>query len=148
MSAEITRRSAARGAAVTLAGAAIGFAVARNSSAADQPTGTTAANAYGAGSSPGGKRLLALDEIPVGSGRIVTDPPVVVVRTGANTVVGFSAICTHQGCTVSSISNGSINCPCHGSRFALTTGKVVSSPATRPLPHVALVVRDGQVYTT
>jgi Rieske Fe-S protein len=133
---------------VVVAGAAIGAVAARNSPAADEPAGTTAANAYGAGSSPGGKRLAALAEIAVGSGRIIDDPPVVVVRTGADTVVGFSAICTHQGCTVSSISNGTIDCPCHGSRFALRTGTVVSPPATRPLPHVALQVRDGQVYTS
>jgi len=146
MSTELTRRSAARGAIVVCIGALAGVVVARTSRAAGQPNGTTAANAYGAGSSTG-KRLVALADIGIGSGRIITDPPVVVVRTGANRVVGFSAICTHQGCTVASISNGTIDCPCHGSRFALTTGKVVTGPAPRPLPSVAIEVRDGPVYT-
>jgi Rieske Fe-S protein len=129
-------------------GAVVGFIVARNSSAAGQPAGTTAANAYGAGSSPGGHLLVALDAVPVGGGRIIADPPVVVVRPSANKVVGFSAICTHQGCVVTSISNGTIDCPCHGSRFDLLTGRVVTSPATRPLPRVAVTVRGGQVYTS
>jgi Rieske Fe-S protein len=146
MTTAITRRSAARGAVVVCVGALAGVIVARSSRAAGQPNGTTAANAYGAGSSTG-KRLVALADVPVGSGHIVTDPPVVVVRTSANHVVGFSAICTHQGCTVASISDGTIDCPCHGSRFALTTGKVVAGPAPRPLPSVAVEVRGGQVYT-
>jgi len=146
MTTEITRRSAARGAIVVCVGALAGVIVARTSRAAEQPNGTTAANAYGAGSSTG-KRLIALADVPVGSGRIITDPPVVVVRTSANHVVGFSAICTHQGCTVASISNGTIDCPCHGSKFALTSGKVVAGPAPRPLPGVTVEVRDGQVYT-
>jgi Rieske Fe-S protein len=148
MTAELTRRSAARAAGVAVVGAVAGFIVARNSSAYGRPSGTTAANAYGAGTSSGGHRLIALDDVAVGSGRIITDPPVVVVRPSANAVRGFSAICTHQGCTVSSISNGTINCPCHGSRFDLLTGRVVATPATRPLPHIALQVRNGQVYTS
>jgi Rieske Fe-S protein len=119
MSAEITRRSAARGAMVAGVGVVAGVVVARTSSAADEPAG----------------------------GHIVSSPPVVVVRTSAEHVVGFSAICTHQGCTVTSISNSTIDCPCHGSQFALTTGKVVAGPAPRPLPAVAVEVRNGQVYT-
>ncbi len=146
MSSEITRRSAARGAMVGAVGVVAGVVVARNSSAADEPAGTTAANAYGAASGTG-THLVALADVPVGSGHIVSNPPVVVVRTSADHVVGFSAICTHQGCTVSSISNSTIDCPCHGSKFALTTGKVVAGPAPRPLPAVPVEVRGGQVYT-
>jgi Rieske Fe-S protein len=146
MSPEITRRSAARGAMVAAVGAVAGVVVARTSGAADEPAGTTAANAYGAADDTG-KHLIALADIPVGSGHIVSSPPVVVVRTSADHVLGFSAICTHQGCTVSSISNSTIDCPCHGSQFALTTGKVVAGPAPRPLPAVPVEVRDGQVYT-
>ena len=148
MSAELTRRSALRGGAVVAVGAAAGAVVARTSSAADQPNGTTAANAYGAGSAPTARPLVALADVPVGGGKILTDPPVVVVRTGPATVRGFSAICTHQGCAVTSIANGTIDCPCHGSRFAVRTGDVVAGPAPRPLPPVALRIRDGQVYTS
>jgi Rieske Fe-S protein len=148
MSAQVTRRTAVRGGVLAAVGAVAGFVVARNSKAADQPNGTTAANAYGAGSSPGGRALVALDDIAVGSGRIISSPPVVVVRTGQDQVAGFSAICTHQGCTVSSISDGTIDCPCHGSKFDLRTGRVVAGPAPRPLPSVPLTVRNGEVHTS
>jgi Rieske Fe-S protein len=147
MSVELTRRSAVRGAAVVVVGAVAGAIVARTSSAAHEPAGTTQANAYGAGSSAD-KHVVALAEIPVGGGRIVADPAVVVVRTGQESVVGFSAICTHQGCAVSTIAQQTIDCPCHGSRFALRTGQVVTGPATAPLPRVPLEVRGGQVYTS
>ena|SRR5689334_2130725 len=148
MSTELTRRSAGRAVAVVAIGGIAGYVVARNSSAAGKPSGTTAANAYGAGSSHGGHLLVALSKVGVGSGYIVPSPPVVVVRPSADKVIGFSAICTHEGCVVSSISNGTINCPCHGSRFDLLTGRVVATPATRPLPRVPVVVRGGQVYTS
>jgi len=63
-------------------------------------------------------------------------------------VHGFSSVCTHQGCTVGSVANDVITCPCHGSHFNAQTGAVISGPAPRPLPAIAVVVRDGAVYTT
>jgi Rieske Fe-S protein len=63
-------------------------------------------------------------------------------------VHGFSAVCTHQGCTVGSVSGGAIVCPCHGSQFNAQTGAVIAGPAPRPLPKVAVVVRNGNVYTS
>lgn len=44
----------------------------------------------------------------------------------------LSAQCTHAGCIVQ-WQNGGVICPCHGSRFE-ASGKVLSGPATEPLP--------------
>jgi Rieske Fe-S protein len=78
---------------------------------------------------------------------ILKDPAVVLTRTATDDVHGFSAVCTHQGCTVAAVTGGTIDCPCHGSRFDATTGAVRAGPAPSPLPVVAVVVRAGKVYT-
>jgi Rieske Fe-S protein len=86
--------------------------------------------------------------VPPGGGLVLDSTKIVLTRGSGDTVHGFSAICTHQGCPVASVTGGAIVCPCHGSRFDAQTGAVVAGPATRPLPPVTVVVRDGSVYTT
>jgi Rieske Fe-S protein len=91
----------------------------------------------------GGDTALAkVSEIPVGGGRIIGDAQVVVTQPSAGTFACFSAICTHAGCTVADVSNGTINCPCHGSRFNITDGSVAGGPAPRGLAQVAVTI-DG-----
>jgi len=138
----VTRRSALTAAAVAVAGGVIGFAWGRSSDAAKATGGSSGGGGYGSPS--GGKKLVALDRVPDGGGVITSG--VVVVREGAD-VHAFSARCTHLGCTVNSVSKGKIFCPCHGSVFDARTGAVVQSPATSPLPKVAVTVKDGQVWT-
>jgi Rieske Fe-S protein len=59
--------------------------------------------------------------------------------------VAYSAVCTHQGCTVA-YQDGQLACPCHGSIFDPANGAaVVSGPAQRPLPEVPVEVRAGEV---
>ena len=72
---------------------------------------------------------------------------VVVTRGTGDDVHAFSAVCTHQGCTVGSVERGVIVCPCHGSEFNAQTGAVTVGPATRPLPAVAVAVANGNVVT-
>jgi len=150
----MTRRSALTGAVVTAVAAVVGFVVARNSSAAKAKASMAAANGYGPASASGsgsgsqGTRLAALSQVPAGGGVVLAQADVVLVRSTSGTVLGFSATCTHQGCTVSSVQGGLIRCPCHGSAFDATTGAVVNGPASRPLPKVSVVVRDDSVYTS
>ena len=44
----------------------------------------------------------------------------------------FSAVCTHQGCVVAKIEGEDIECTCHGSKFSIEDGSVVTGPATKP----------------
>ena len=74
-------------------------------------------------------KLAATADVPVGGGVILTDAQLVITQPKAGTFKAFSAICTHQGCAVSTVENGTINCPCHGSEFAITDGSVVAGPA-------------------
>lgn len=93
--------------------------------------------------------LTPLDKVPVGGATLTNGAdgkPVVVVRPQADTAVAFSAVCTHMGCTVTQIGD-QLFCPCHGSAFELTTGRVVSGPATRPLRSVPVRVANGDVVS-
>jgi Rieske Fe-S protein len=139
-----TRRSVLRGFGLAAAGAVAGFAVARRSDAAKPKPATSAANAYG-DTPPGGRGqlLTALSKVPIGGGLVVGG---VVLTRDAIGVTGFSATCTHQGCTVSTVRNGRIECPCHGSAFHATTGAVLQGPATRPLTPVPVIVGNDNVY--
>lgn len=144
----VTRRALIGGFSVVVAGGVFGFFVARNSAAARGSGALAGANGYGytapKRSTP--KRLAVVDQIPVGGGVVVGSADVVLTRDSGGAVHAFSATCTHQGCTVSSVRDGIISCPCHGSRFNADTGAVVRGPASRPLPAVPVTVTGGVVY--
>ena len=108
---------------------------------------TSAAASGGAGSGgSGGTALGAASEIPVGGGKIFAAAKVVVTQPAAGQYKAFSAICTHQQCTVDQITGGTIDCPCHGSKFSIKDGSVVAGPAPSPLPAAQQVtVSGGQV---
>jgi Rieske Fe-S protein len=92
--------------------------------------------------------LVSVDRVPVGGGVVLGKEKVVVTRPTADDVRAFSAVCTHQGCTVNSVADGTIDCPCHGSSFDAATGAVRHGPAARPLPEVPVVVRAGTVFAS
>ena len=89
--------------------------------------------------------LATLDDLEVGVPVGVTagDVPLLLVRTGEATVIGFSAVCPHSGCTVAA-QGEAFACPCHGSEFAVD-GSVTAGPAPRGLTPVEVVVADGEV---
>ena len=141
-----TRRSLLSGGIVTAAGLIAGFAYARSTAAAKPRPAGAAANAYGTAPSNTGTVLISVTAVPTGGGKVL-GAGVVVTKDATGAVHAFSSTCTHQGCTVSGVSGGTINCPCHGSRFDARTGAPVAGPATRPLPVVAVVVRNGEIVT-
>lgn len=55
----------------------------------------------------------------------------------------LSTICTHLGCVVKPTTGG-FECPCHGSRFAVS-GEVTKGPAPRPLPWLKINMSGGNV---
>jgi Rieske Fe-S protein len=87
-----------------------------------------------------GSVLAAVADVPVGGGVVLDDRDVVVTQPVPGTFRAFSATCTHQGCTVRDVADGTINGPCHGSSFAVADGSVTAGPATTPLPAKAVAV--------
>jgi cytochrome b6-f complex iron-sulfur subunit len=55
-----------------------------------------------------------------------------VARISQESFAALTAVCTHEGCTITNVSGTTFICPCHGSQFS-TSGAVVKSPATRAL---------------
>ena len=89
--------------------------------------------------------LALTSEVPVGGGKILTDKKIVITQPRAGSFEAFTAVCTHQGCIVSSVSGGTINCPCHGSKFSVTNGSVVTGPAPSPLAPVSIKVQGTSI---
>ncbi|TFD55188.1 Rieske (2Fe-2S) protein [Cryobacterium frigoriphilum] len=113
--------------------------------AACAPSGSeTDAETPDASASSAPEQVATLAEIPVGGGIavMVAGQPVVLSQPTAGTVVGFSAICTHQGCVVAPVG-AEFDCPCHESKFDGTTGDVLGGPAPRALDAVTVTV-DGE----
>ena len=125
-----------------------------NSGGVDAPQGAQstesssapAASGSGAGSGGGGAAVLAkTSDVPVGGGTILTDKKIVITQPQSGTFHAFTAVCTHAGCTVGSVSSGTINCPCHGSRFSINNGSVVNGPATSPLAPIKIKVQGTSI---
>ena len=115
------------------------------SSAASSSSASSGSASSGGSSSGGGTALGSTSEIPVGGGKIYTAAKVVVTQPTRGQYNGFSAVCTHVGCIMSQVANGTIDCPCHGSEFKITNGAVVTGPAPSPLPAKQITVADGKV---
>ncbi|MEV4130706.1 Rieske (2Fe-2S) protein [Dactylosporangium sp. NPDC049742] len=104
--------------------------------------GDTAAAATGGATGGGGGGFAKTSDIPVGGGKIFEDQKIVVTQPAAGQFKCFTAVCTHAGCVVGDVSGGTINCPCHGSKFKVADGSVANGPASKPLKAVAIKV-DG-----
>lgn len=92
-----------------------------------------------------GEELAKTSEIPVGGGKVFKDQGVVVTQPAEGEFKAFSNRCTHKGCPVTRVEDGTINCPCHGSKFDIADGGVRHAPASRPLPAVKIDVADGAI---
>ena len=97
-------------------------------------------------SSSGPEVLATVASIPVGNAVSATldGKPILISQPTAGTIVAFTAICTHQGCTVAPAGK-EFQCPCHGSVYNAATGAVINGPAPLPLAAIPVKVEGGNV---
>jgi Rieske Fe-S protein len=117
---------------------------------ATDPSGTSTSAPAAGGTSPGsgaggGDALAKTSDIEVGGGEIFQDQEVVVTQPKAGEFKCFTAVCSHQGCIVSDVSGGTINCACHGSQYSIEDGSVVTGPATFPLAAEPITVSGDEI---
>lgn len=152
---DLSRRIVLRGAAVS--GVALPLLAACGS---DEPTGGTAGDGTEETATPedsptaaeesptddgAAAGLVSTSEVPVGGGTILQDEKIVVTQPAEGEFKAFTAVCTHQGCTVSSIADQEIVCGCHQSHYSIEDGSNVSGPAPSPLEEIAITVQGDQI---
>jgi Rieske Fe-S protein len=135
----LTRRHALTGAA------AVGVGVPLLAACGDDG-GSTATDESGSGPAAG-EKLGPTSDVPVGGGKIYADQKVVVTQPSDGDFKAFSAVCTHQGCLVASVDDGTINCACHGSKFSIEDGSVQNGPATSALGAIPVDVKGDEITT-
>ena len=102
-----------------------------------------------AGSGSGGSSAsLSTSDVPVGGGKVLDAQQVVVTQPTSGQYKAFSAVCTHQGCTVSKVESGTIVCPCHQSTFSIEDGSVRSGPAPSALAALTVTVSGTTLTVT
>ncbi|MFK0219223.1 Rieske (2Fe-2S) protein [Streptomyces vinaceus] len=114
-------------------------------SAPGSAQGEPSAGAAAGGGAGTGQALAQTADIPVGGGKVFKDQKVVVTQPMAGQFKAFSATCTHQGCSVATVKDGNIVCPCHQSLFKISDGSVAGGPATRPLAAAKIAVEGDKI---
>lgn len=139
------RRAVLLGAGGALASGCLAACSVYGGSNADSGGDAGGDDAAAADAGGAGQTLGPVSEVPVGGGTVFADQKVVVTQPSEGVFQGFSAICTHQGCTVNEVADGTINCPCHGSKFAVADGSVAGGPAPSPLESRAVTVEGDSI---
>lgn len=129
---------------VIVVGSGTVLALAGCSTGPGSTDGKTDAGAPATGGGNG--EIASLADVPVGGSISATldGKPILVAQPTAGKVVAFSAICTHKGCVVKPDAK-EFACPCHGSRYDSSTGKVLAGPAPRALDPVKVTVAGDSI---
>jgi len=128
-----------------LAGPPPSSSSAATSGAGTAPSASGAASGAAGSGAPAAAALATTAEVPEGGGKIIDGPNIVITQPQADSFKAFTAVCTHQGCIVSTVANGTIDCPCHGSKFSINDGSVVNGPATSPLAAIPIKVEGTSI---
>lgn len=138
----IPRQTVLRGACLGFTAAALAACTTYGKPSESTPDSATPSPGTASPEAGAANAIASVADVPVGSGTIVDD--VVLTQPSQGDFRAFSTACTHAGCAVSTIADGTIDCPCHGSKFNLD-GTVANGPATRPLEAKTITVQGDSL---
>jgi len=136
----------ALGVAVALAGCGGGD----DTTGSGSPTAGGSQTGTGGGTDDGStgskaRPLARTSQVPVGGGIILTDQKIVITQPTQGEFTAYSAICKHQGLTVTRVEGGEVICDHHGSRYDAASGEVTNPPAPAPLDEVPIKVEGNRI---
>jgi 3-phenylpropionate/trans-cinnamate dioxygenase ferredoxin component len=95
-------------------------------------------------------RVAAVDEVPVGGlkGVMADRTEVCLAHAEDGNFYAINDVCTHENFLLSGgeLFDLEVECPQHGSRFNLQTGKVTGLPAVIPTTVYEVSVEGDEVY--
>ena len=96
------------------------------------------------------QRVIDVESVPAGAlvGVLVNDVPICLARTPDGAFYAIEDTCSHEGAVLSDgeIVGSEVECPWHGSRFDLATGRATCLPAVEPIRAFPVVIEDGAVF--
>ena len=145
---QTTRRAVLGGVAAVGAGAVLAAC------GGDEPTdsagggGEATSDSGSGGDAPAGGEIGTTADVPVGGGTVFQKQKIVVTQPTEGDFKAFTAVCTHQGCTVGSVNGDTIQCNCHGSQYNAADGKVKKGPAPKALAPKNITVEGDKLIVT
>ena len=144
---QTTRRAVLGGVAAVGAGAVLAAC------GSDEPTGsgggdTSSGDGGSGGDAPAGGEFGTTADVPVGGGTVFQKQKIVVTQPTEGDFKAFTAVCTHQGCTVGSVNGDTIQCNCHGSQYNAADGTVKKGPAPKALAPKKITVEGDKLLVT
>ena len=95
-------------------------------------------------------RVASVDEVPVESLKAVRvgETEICLAHAEDGNFYAINDVCTHENflLSVGELFDLQVECPQHGSRFSLVTGKVTGLPAVMPAETYPVTVDGGEVY--
>jgi Rieske Fe-S protein len=143
-----TRRAVLGGVAAVGAGAILAACGSDEPKSSGGGGNETSGDGGSSGDSGGGGALATTDEIPVGGGTVFQKEKIVVTQPKEGEFKAFTAICTHQGCTVGAVNGDTIQCNCHGSQYNAADGKVKKGPAPKALAPKKVTVEGDKLIVS
>jgi 3-phenylpropionate/trans-cinnamate dioxygenase ferredoxin component len=94
-------------------------------------------------------RVGSAHEVPEGQALVMgAGERRLLVANLAGTYCAIDDVCTHDGGPLGegTLLGGEVECPRHGGRFDICSGRATRMPAVRPVRSYAIEVQNGDLY--